>query len=243
MTSDAIVTPDVMRDAENIVGQMDSSAAIAWLRQCEDTLAMWIHRQCSAALHHLEMQHHLMLPPAVQSVITRAVANTAVTAVAALQSAHHSLWLDLVAGTSMASIDPLLAVRRRVTVAAMQAKQPAKLSKKQRAEVKTEGLAVEKFAFLSCVRAIQKVGHHRVPTLLLSSVGPKGAVRHEMLDRESAERIMFALVSALSQLGCASAMAAWTAVCGQDPFAESPETPPQGGDDDAQHDGEGEVGV
>src|SRR4051812_24613862 len=113
--SDGVVNGDVMREAARVIERMEAGDALAWLREREDTVGVFISRSAGWTTGHLKDHFGLELNKIQESTIERAIIIAAVSAVAAIMSGHYRAWRDLSMCTLLVEFDPLLSVRRRIT--------------------------------------------------------------------------------------------------------------------------------
>ena len=223
--SDGVVNGDLMREAAASVTRMDADQAVTWLRATEDTVGVHINRQVMHAIADLKDRHGLQLTPVQEGVLNRAIATTAVAAVAAVQSGHHKLWRDAVRGSLLATFDPLLGIRRRIVTTPPPSSTPPGRPKRRAdpgAKASSEGfINATKFGFVDCKPATDG-DDPGAKMVLLTSNNPNGTCRHEALYLNDAEVLLKSLVDGLAKLGSKAAAAAWPLVCGPDPSYDAP---------------------
>ena len=226
--SDGAVDEELMRAAASTVAAFDTDAAIAWMREREDTLAIFIKRQAARVLNELRECQGALLTDANASAIERAVIVTALTAVAALMTGHYQLWRDLVRETPMAGIDPLLGIRKRndprqsPLQAAVQLKQHLKTGTAAMSTpgvgdaASDEALRATPFKFAGC-RSAQDSEGVAGALIAIAAERPGDALQLFALTQADAEQLHGELTDVLARLRSPRALAAWTSVCANDP--------------------------
>jgi hypothetical protein len=228
--SDGAVDDAVMREAASSVSNFDTATAIAWMREREDTLGIYVQRQADRIINELVERQGVALTATSRSTIERAVIVTALTAASALMLGHYRLWRDLMRGTALASVDPLLAIRRRVDprVSPLQPAAPGAKGSSRESILHGSGVPAQdneeagdgsvpatRLRFVRC-----QVG---TPTdapdktlLAITSRRDDGSLRHQAVEAADAEELMRGLADSLARLGSERAAAVWPALCGGD---------------------------
>lgn len=232
--SDGVVNGDLMREAASVISRMEAGDALAWLREREDTVGVFISRSSVWATTDLKEHHGIELNQIQENTVERAIIITAVAAVTAVMSGHYRAWRDLSMCTLLVEFDPLLSVRRRVT-STDAGPHSAKSSIKRRggtsrsSDSNSKVVEATRFRFVNCKIATD-ADDPEASLLLLTTAVPSGAERREIVDRDDGEALLKSLVDCLSKLGSPLAAGAWKAVCGADANFDSPDT--EDGDDE-----------
>ena len=230
--NDSTVNWDMMKEAASAVAGLDAAAAVDWLRVREDVLGVHLNRETSAVLHMLEKHLGLVMNAAQKSCVDRAIKVTAVTAATAMQAAHHRLWVDFMAETSprMVTLDPLMAVRRRVLLAKKKGSGSVTQQRLLKRLENLNGVPAKKddqpalmgrVRVTRCVAGYEDNAEQTRVVVLITAKSDGSPARNAMYVSE-AVHLLKDLTNALAQQGEPLARSTWAQICGSDPDRDKP---------------------